>query len=490
MDGRRARHAHPENAGEGASRSEAARTLLQAVRVTFFAWMTLVSGILLLMALASGYVRDLPITTSVLYLAVGLVIGPLGVEIVVLDLVTHAAILERVTEVAVVIALFVGGLKLRLHVSDPAWRAAMILAGPVMVLTIAGIAAFAHLVFGLPWAAALLLAAILAPTDPVLASAVAIDDARDRDLMRYGLSGEAGLNDGTAFPFVILALSWAAHDGGGTWLVSWAAHRIVWAVPAGLALGFALGRLIGILAIRLRANRRDATAPSDLLALALIGVAYVAAEAIGAWGFLSVFAAGLGLRAAEVATVRDSPHPEGGTADDPREHPPAEQLVAPDVDPRTLEQPAVAAGVLVSETLSFGDTIERLVEATMIVAIGVALSAYWDVRALALAAALFFVIRPLASLLLVVTPISAQQRRLVAWFGIRGIGSLYYLAYSLAHGLDEAIARDVVALTVSVIAISVVVHGITSTPLLARYRSGRSQRRTCTEESSARKKSR
>ncbi|MBA2538094.1 MAG: cation:proton antiporter [Deltaproteobacteria bacterium] len=447
--------------------------------MTFLGWMAFASGLLMLMALVSSYVRDLPITTAALYLVVGIVIGPLGVGVVSLDLYANAALLERIAEVAVVIALFIGGLKLRLRPSDPAWRAAIVLAGPVMILTIAGIAAFAHLVFGLPVSAALLLGAVLAPTDPVLASAIAVTDAKDRDLMRYGISGEAGLNDGTAFPFVVLALAWAAHGGADTWIATWAAHRLVWAIPVALVLGYFLGKLIGKLAIRLRTNHRDATAPSDFLALALIGVAYVLAEAIGAWGFLSVFAAGVGLRAAEVAVVAETPHPEASqttASDDGLEHPPAEELVAARVEPEALEQPAVAAGVLVSETLSFGDTVERLVEVGMIVAVGVALATHWDVRAIPLAAALFFVIRPLASTLLVFTPTTGPQRRLMAWFGIRGIGSLYYLGYSLRHGLDGALANEIIGLTISVIALSIVAHGITATPLLSRYQRARARR--------------
>ncbi|MDQ3336087.1 MAG: cation:proton antiporter [Myxococcota bacterium] len=433
--------------------------------MSFLAWMTLVSALLLMMALASSYVRDLPITTSALYLVVGVLIGPLGADVISIDLVESADILERVAEVAVVIALFVGGLKLRLQWSDPAWRAAVMLAGPVMVLTIAGVGVVAHVVLGLPLAAALLIGAILAPTDPVLASAVSVNDAKDDDRMRIGLSGEAGLNDGTAFPFVVLALAWLEHDGAGGWLVEWATHRLLWAVPAALVLGFALGRVIGKLAIRLRTRQRDVTAPSDLLALALIGVSYAAAEAVGAWGFLSVFAAGLGLRAAEVSVVAESPHPEA----DPGEHPPAEELVAARVEAEQLKEPAVAAGVLVHETLSFGDTIERLVEVGMIVAIGVTLSTYWDSRALVIAGALFFVIRPLAASLLVFTPTTKHQRRLMAWFGIRGIGSLYYLGYAMRHGVDGKLGAELVGLTISVIALSVVIHGITATPLLKRY---------------------
>jgi len=167
---------------------------------------------------------------------------------------------------------------------------------------------------GVPVAAALLLGAVLAPTDPVLATAVAVNDADDHDRMRYGISGEAGLNDGTAFPFVVFALAWGAHDGPGTWIFEWAAVRVLWAIPAALLLGFYLGKLIGRLAIALRTRQRDSTAPSDLLALALIGIAYVTADAIHAWGFLAVFAAGLGLRAAEVDVVTANPHPDAEVA--------------------------------------------------------------------------------------------------------------------------------------------------------------------------------
>ncbi len=445
---------------------------------SFLAWMALISGVLLLMALASSYVRDLPITTSAVYLALGVALGPLGAGLLALDVLAAAVYVERITEVAVIVALFVGGLKLRLPWRAPAWRAAFMLAGPVMIATVLGITAVAHLALGLAPGPALLLGAVLAPTDPVLASAVAVNDADDHDRMRCGLSGEAGLNDGTAFPFVVFGLAWITHDGPGTWIAGWALHRLVWAVPAGLALGFVLGTVVGRLAIAVRARHQDATAPSDLLALALIGVAYVGAEVIGAWGFLAVFAAGLGLRMAEIQVVSATPHPDAdlelhaGPAgnEGPIIHPPAEAMVGARVGPAQMEEPAVAAGVLVSEALSFGDTIERLVEAGLLVAVGVALATHWDARAVPLAVMLFAVIRPLATrLALAVTPTTSAQRWLMGWFGIRGIGSLYYLGYALRHGGTGGPAREIVDLTISVIALSVVLHGITATPLLTRY---------------------
>ena len=230
----------------------------------FLGWMALFGGLLLSMALASAWLQRLPVSTSVIYFAVGVAIGPIGLGLLEVDVVRLAPVVERVAEVAVLLSLFVGGLKLRLPVRDPAWRVAVMLAGPVMVLTIAGVAALGHLVLGLPPWAAILLGAVLAPTDPVLASAVAVNDAADRDRLRVGLTGEAGVNDGTAFPFVILALAWAEHGGAGPWLAEWAAHRLLWAVPAGLALGFGFGLAIGRLAIRLRSRYRDTDAPSDL----------------------------------------------------------------------------------------------------------------------------------------------------------------------------------------------------------------------------------
>lgn len=440
--------------------------------MSFLAWTALASGLLLVMALASSYLRNLPVTTSALYLALGVALSPLGLGVVSLDVFDTAVYVERLAEMAVIVALFIGGLKLRLRWRDPAWRAALWLAGPVMVLTIGGIAAFAHFVLGLTPAASLLLGAVLAPTDPVLASAVAVSDADDCDRMRYGISGEAGLNDGTAFPFVVLALAWEVHQGPGDWLVEWALVRLLWAIPAALVLGYGLGWFIGRVAIALRTRQRDVTAPSDLLALALIGMSYVTADAIYAWGFLSVFAAGLGLRAAEVAVVTHDPHPEAqvGPDADPLEHPPAEALVAARVDPEALEQPAVAAGVLVSETLSFGDTVERIVEVGMIVAVGVAVVTHWDARAIPLAIALFVFIRPLAArAFLTFTPTTRPQRWLMGWFGIRGIGSLYYLGFALREGAEGAAAREITGLTVSVIALSIVIHGVTATPLLMRY---------------------
>ena len=447
--------------------------------MSFLGWVALAGGLLLLMALSSAYLRNLPISTSAIYLALGLAIGPLGFDWLRIDLREEVRWLERLTEVAVIVALFVGGLKLRLPLSDPAWIAARRLGGPIMLASIAGVALCAKLLLGLDTATALLLGAVLAPTDPVLAGTVKVNSAGDHDRMRYGLSGEAGLNDGLAFPFVVFGLLWAEHGGTGEWIPGWALHRLLWAVPAGLLLGFLLGRGVGRLAIWLRSRQQDTGAPSDFLALALIALSYVGAETVGAWGFLATFAAGVGLRHAELhvsrkTPPRDQPRPparprnESSTSDVP--NPPAEELVGASVEAEELKEPAVAAGVLVAETITFGDTAERLLEVLLVVLVGVLLASHWDPRAVPLALLLFLVIRPLATrLVLVATPTTSSQRWLMGWFGIRGIGSLYYLSYAMRHGVSGEAAADLAGLTISVVALSILVHGMTAPPLLSRY---------------------
>jgi NhaP-type Na+/H+ or K+/H+ antiporter len=452
--------------------------------MNFAGWLAIVGALLLTMALASAWIQRLPVSTAAIYLGVGCSLGPWGFNLIRIDLTDSATWLERLTEVAVILSLFIGGLRLRLPLLNLEWRAAYRLASLLMLASIGGVTLFAMLVLDLPLPLALLLAAILAPTDPVLASAVTVGHSQDSDRMRYALSGEAGLNDGAAFPFVVLALLLLAGDSELSTLFGWAAHRLLWAIPAGLAIGYLLGRLVGSAAIALRSRNRDTAAPTDFLALALIALSYTAAEFAGAWGFLSVFAAGLGLRRAEVRTVETDPHPHADTASD-EEHPPAETLVEPNtVTEHEMKEPAVAAGVLVAEVFSFGDTLERMLEVLLVVLVGVSLAKHWDPRALLLGAALIVFIRPLATMaVLIGSPTTHLQRALLGWFGIRGIGSLYYLAYAFTHGVSGGNARELADLTLSVVAISIVIHGLTSQPLMEWYE--RQLRRSSQEPSSS-----
>ena len=183
--------------------------------MTFTVWVAVLGAVLLTLALTSSYLRWMPVTTSAMCLVLGVAIGPMGLDVLKLDISDSSVWMEHLTEVAVVFSLFVSGLKLRLPLKDRTWRVAFGLAGPVMILSIAGLCLALHYLFGLSWGVSMLIGAILAPTDPVLAALVQVNDARDDDRVRFGLSGEAGLNDGTAFPFVILGLLMLREDGSG-----------------------------------------------------------------------------------------------------------------------------------------------------------------------------------------------------------------------------------------------------------------------------------
>lgn len=436
----------------------------------FTVWVAVLGAVLLTLALTSSYLRWMPVTTSAMCLVLGAVIGPAGLGLLKLDLGDSSVWMEHLTEVAVVFSLFVSGLKLRLPLKDRTWRVAYGLAGPVMILTIAGLCLALHYLFGLGWGVSLLIGAMLAPTDPVLAALVQVNDARDDDRVRFGLSGEAGLNDGTAFPFVILGLLVLRNDGSG-FLGEWALRSLLWAVPAGLLIGYWMGRGIGRLTLSMRIKNADSTlSPNDYLALALIALAYVAAEAVQGYGFLSVFAAGLGLRQAEVQSTDEN-------------SPPAEHLVQPVVgheavdpqqamlgDTESLDDGQVAAGVMMGDMLAFGSLVERAMEVFLVTLLGVVVATHWDWRALAIGALLFAVIRPLSVLAM---PwgrlLDGPQRLLIGWFGIRGIGSLFYLFYALNHDLQPDVARLCINLTLSVVALSILAHGLSTQPMLAWY---------------------
>ncbi|AZF21535.1 sodium:proton antiporter [Pseudomonas sp. R3-52-08] len=440
--------------------------------MTFILWMAVLGAILLILALTSSYLRWMPVTTSAVCLLLGVAIGPMGANLLHLDIKGSARWMEHLTEVAVLFSLFVSGLKLRLPLKHRTWRIAFGMAGPVMLLTIFGVCLALHYLLALSWGASLLVGAMLAPTDPVLAGLVQVNNAQDDDPLRFGLSGEAGLNDGTAFPFVIFALLFMQHGGfDGDWLGSWVLKNLLWAVPAGLLIGYWMGRGIGRVTLRMRIANADSTlSPNDYLTLALIALAYVAAQAVGGYGFLAVFAAGLGLRQAEFKS--------SGKAQTPSEHlaqPVVGHLeVAPEKalhgDVSALEDTQIAAGVMMGDMLAFGGLVERSMEVFLVTVLGIVLASHWDWRALPIAALLFCVIRPLSVLAM---PwgrlIDLRQRGLMGWFGIRGIGSIFYLFYALNHGLIGTSSAVAVDLTVSVIALSIVVHGLSTQPMLAWY---------------------
>jgi NhaP-type Na+/H+ or K+/H+ antiporter len=261
-------------------------------------WFVIAGALLISMALTASLLRRAPLTASMFYLAAGAGLGPLGAGLLQLDAVEDASVLERLTEVVVIISLFTAGLKLRLPLNDRRWRTPVLLAALAMALTVGGVAALA-MVLGVPTGAAVLLGALLAPTDPVLASDVQVSHEHDAEHVRFGLTGEAGLNDGTAFPFVMLGLGVMGTHDLGAYGWRWLTIDVGWAVAAGIGVGTLCGAGIGKLVIYLRRVHREAVGLDEFLALGLIALSYGIALLVHAYGFLAVFAAGLSVRRIE-----------------------------------------------------------------------------------------------------------------------------------------------------------------------------------------------
>ena len=423
-------------------------------------WFVITGALLIGFALAGTVLKRMPVTPAMFYLAAGAWLGPWGAGLLQLDAFDDAHMLERLTEIAVIISLFTAGLTLRLPWPDRRWQVAMLLAGVAMILTIAGIAAFA-VAIGLALPVALLLGAILAPTDPVLASDVQVIHEHDAEPVRFSLTGEAGLNDGTAFPFVMLGLGlMGLHDlGGYGW--RWWTLDLLWAVAAGLVVGTLCGAGIARLVIYLRREHKEAVGLDEFLALGLIALSYGIALLIGAYGFLAVFAAGLSVRRVEREHAEVTPSKA------------VKQAGLTDEEQAT--NPGTAPAYMANAVLAFNEQLERLGELAVVVVVGAMLAGIERVEpGLWLVLVLFAVIRPLSTALtLLVTRLSPTQRAFIGWFGVRGVGSIYYLAFVLTHGVAGPVARTLVDMTLVVVAASIVLHGVSVTPLMRRYRARR-----------------
>jgi NhaP-type Na+/H+ or K+/H+ antiporter len=417
--------------------------------------------LLLLMAVAHPLVSRLPITTTLVYLLIGIAVGPLWLDLLRIEPLGHAAALHRAAEVAVVISLFTVGMKLRLPVFDRQLWPAICLASVSMVLTVGLVTLVGTQWLGLPLGAAVLLGGILAPTDPVLASDVQTTDAHDRDRLRLTLTAEAGLNDGAAFPFVMLGLGLLGlHDlgegAGRWWLID-----VAWGIAGGLAIGAAIGAAVGWLVIRRHTRRETVATRGEYVLLGLIGLSYGAAVLLHTYGFLAVFAAGVALRAME----RSASGP-GKAADRA-----VSAAVAGQTPPLSVTDPKIVPAYVVGTLLATNEQLERILEVGMVLVVGAALfvgGISWP--ALWFAPLLFIVLRPVAVLpVLGLAKFTALEFSLIAWFGIRGIGSVYYLMFALERGLPVDLAVQLVSLTFTTIALSILVHGISVTPLLNRY---------------------
>jgi NhaP-type Na+/H+ or K+/H+ antiporter len=436
--------------------------------VTFIIWAIVIGVLLTTMALSGSLLKRLPLSTSMFYLAAGCAIGPSGWGLLRLDPLAHGELLERTAEIALLISLFAAGLKLGLPIANRRWYLAVRLALPAMLVTIGLIAAIGVIGLHLPLGAAVLLAAIIAPTDPVLASDVQVEDAADRDRLRFCLTGESGLNDGIAFPFVMLGLGLLGAYELGAFAWRWLARDFLWAMAAGIGVGAGLGIVIGKLVLHLRTQQKEALGLDEFLVLGLIALAYGIALLLHASGFLAVFAAGLALRRSGRWHGRAQMN-----QDVDEELPALDTNIIPDkaAQEQLASDPQHAGAYMMGAVSGFNEQLERIGEVAVVLIVGAMLPLYrFSVGVLAFALLLFFVVRPLSVWIgLLRAPLAADQRVLISWFGIRGIGSIYYVLYAIHHGLPARFADQLMTLTIGTVAASIVLHGISVTPLMRLY---------------------
>ena len=430
--------------------------------MSFAIWALVAGAILLTMALLGTLLQRLPLSPGILYLAIGYALGPAGWALMAPDPLLHSVVLETMAEVALLISLFSVGLKLGVPLRDRRWYLPLRLAFPSMALTVILVTAISVFLLGLPLGAAILLAAMLAPTDPVLASDVQVEHSSDRDRLRFGLTAEGGLNDGAAFPLVLLALGlMGVHDFGSIW--RWFAVDVVWSILGGLAIGGALGALIGKLVLYLRTRHQEAVGLDEFLALGLIAIAFGVAQLSMTSGFLAVFTAGLALQRVKAHSKTDTPSSSAAKVT---------MTLGAEGEKAIATHVQHAGTYMMDAVLSFNGQLERLAELVVVMVAGAMLSyTYFPERAIWFLLLLFFVARPLSVWLglLGATTVSRDQRILISWFGIRGVGSIFYLMYAINHGLPAPLANELIAITLTTVAASILIHGISVTPLMALY---------------------
>jgi NhaP-type Na+/H+ or K+/H+ antiporter len=390
-------------------------------------------ALVLLTAWLPMVLNEAPLSLPIICVGIGAALFAIpGVPGVLPHPVEQLPVVERITEIVVIIALMGAGLKLDRVIGWRSWRITWRLLGIAMPLTITALAVLAYWLLGLGAATALLLAGSLAPTDPVLASDVQVGPPQsgEEDDTRFALTSEAGLNDGLAFPFVMCAIAIAAADRtGDPWLWGWFGSEVLWRLGAGIGIGIAVGYALGWLVFSVPNRAKLSRTGDGFVALGITCLTYGLTEMAHGYGFLAVFVAALALRAAE------------------RNHEYHEKLH------------------------DFAEQLERLLMMVLLILFGGAMTSggllralSWDAIAFSLLA--LFVVRPLSGWIgLTGASCPRTERAVISFFGIRGLGSVYYLAY--AQQKAEFDAPDLLWSTLGfIVLVSIILHGATVTPVM------------------------
>ena len=423
-------------------------------------WFLLVGLLMLARGLAVTTISRSPFTSAIVYLCVGILLGPSFLGIFRFDLWKQSALLEMLTQTALLISLFSAGIKMPVPFKLARWDAPLRLAWISMTLTVALVALFAWYVLHFPPGAAILLGGILAPTDPVLATDVQVRHPGDKDQLRFTLTCEAGMNDGSAFPFVLLGLVMlGVGDTVSTdeHLLRWLLVDVGWATAGAVAVGVSAGAGLARLGWRLRIVEPRHEIMDDLVALGLIAVVYAVASMVKASGYLAVFFAAVALRQTELV-LAGAPKDRQG-------------LMEPDVAKseaahatETSQPPMVVS----AEALVFKEHLERLSELTLVLLLGGMVSLReLPYETIGVAAFLFLIARPLSVYIgLMGSGVSNRMRMMTGWFGVRGIGSIFYLVYAIEAGLPPNMANQLTGIALGVVMLSIVVHGFSVKPLI------------------------
>ncbi|MBC7291057.1 MAG: cation:proton antiporter [Actinotalea sp.] len=388
-------------------------------------------------ALLPWALRRAPVSWPIVFLAGGATAFALLPQLPDPDPIEHGSVAVGLTEVCVIVSLMGAGLALNRPFSFRTWGTTWRLLALTMPLTMlaAGVLGWWFLGFGA--AAAVLLAAVLAPTDPVLATDVQVnrplaDPGAEDDEARFALTSEAGLNDGLAFPFTYaaVAISLAGVAPGG-WLAQWVAVDVLWRLGIGTIGGLAVGWLLGRLFFSsVAAEHRMTENLQGFVALAAVFLAYGVTELAEGYGFVAVFVAATTIR----STERHHEHHE--------------------------------------VMHSFVEQVERLITVAVLVLLGGAVARGllepigWP--EVAFTVAFLLLVRPLAGWIgLTGSRTGPRERAVISFFGVRGVGSLYYAAYALQQGDFDIEDERLWALIGLVVISSVVLHGITATPAMA-----------------------
>ncbi|GLI96478.1 sodium:proton antiporter [Sphingobium sp. BS19] len=390
------------------------------------------------MGILIALVAWLPLALKRLPLSLPIVCIALGAALFSLPQVTlrplpilYPDIAERFSEFVVIIALMGAGLKIDRVFAWRRWSITWRLLAITMPLGIVAITLIAAWGMDLPWAVALLLAASLAPTDPVLAADVQVGPPKsgEEDEVRFGLTSEAGLNDGLAFPVVHLAIILITVAGtSDPWFTEWLSYRVLWETAVGIGTGWVIGRLFGWLTFHVPAETKLAKTGDGLIALAATFVSYGVSEIGHAYGFLTVFVTALSFRHAH------------------RDH-----KFQRDMHDVTEQIERLAMMVLL---LLFGGALVS----------GLLSAVTWVDAVVALI--ILLIVRPVTGMIgLIGYRADLGEKITLAFFGIRGVGSIYYLAYGLNH-VDVAGADRLWGLVGLVITLSILLHGLTVTPVM------------------------